>query len=84
MSRIPVRVRLLIVLLSLLFLVGCKPIEYDTGIPTTTVTTQTIGRTARFNPIIRYVDEDAGMVCYVPYTGRAIFCLPLDETTLDR
>ena len=82
MHHITVMVRLLLVSLSLLSVIGCAPMEYDTSIPTPTGDTQFIGGTDTIRPLIRLVDREAGTVCYIPYSGRAIFCFPLDSTKL--
>ena len=33
-----------------------------------------------YSPVERYIDEEAGVVCW--YTGRGIACLPIEQTKL--
>ena len=79
--------RFLLALLTIMLLVGCAPVKYDTGIPVIPIVdsdTQFVGTKGAIKQLIRYVDSDAGVVCYMAFNGRGVFCLSLSDTTLDR
>lgn len=74
MSRTSARVRLLIASLFLLVLAGCTKIPEDRVFRTPIPDGWNI-------QILRYVDREAGVVCYT-YQGRGLSCLPLGSTKL--
>ena len=77
--------RVLLASLAVIMLIGCAPIKYDTGfLVVTTVASDThfIGTEGSIRQLIRYVDSDASVVCYMTFNGRGVFCLPLNDTKL--
>lgn len=62
---------ILAVLLLLILLAGCAPTE--------AYTMQTMG----YYGVQRFVDEEAGVVCWVTLNRYGLSCLPLSETALE-
>ena len=74
----------LLALLVILVLVGCAPkITVDTGVDTSPGIHTIISDRPGWGPAIsRYIDREAGVVCYTPHNGRAIYCMPISSTNL--
>lgn len=79
--------RILLISLVLLVLVGCATQEYtneDSGIDSIYLGKIKSGSYANY--IERFIDSEAGVVCWVvvEFRGGGISCLPLDQTNLSK
>lgn len=73
-----------LIICVLLFLSACGPVS-EISIEPRNWGAPGVQTTALLSNVVRHIDSEAGVVCYVYMTGTGsgISCLPISETLLD-
>ena len=76
------RITLICLIFCMLLFSGCSTVDKETAKAENRAETLII-KTARGNEYERFIDRQAGVVCYVAYRS-SIFCLPIEQTLLPK